>query len=185
MTDVTIRPAVPADASAIAQVRVDAWRATYRGMIPDAYLAAMKVEESTALWDKVLTAAPNTTNTFVAGVDGRVVGFASGMMLAEPKHDLNAELSAVYLVRDAQRAGIGRRLVAAVATAQRAHGANGLIVWVIAGNKPARAFYEALGAERLVEQPFTWDGMDLVEVGYGWRDLPALIAAGGAPAALH
>ncbi len=72
-----------------------------------------------------------------------------------------------------------------MATAQRAHGANGLIVWVIAGNKPARAFYEALGAELLVEQPFTWDGMDLVEVGYGWRDLPALIAAGGAPAALH
>lgn len=185
MNDVTIRPAVPADASAIAQVRVDAWRATYRGMIPDAYLAAMQVEESTALWDKVLTAAPNTTNTFVAEVAGRVVGFASGMMLGEPKHDVNAELSAVYLVRDAQRAGIGRRLVAAVATAQRAHGANGLIVWVIAGNKPARAFYEALGAELLVEQPFTWDGMDLVEVGYGWRDLPALIAAGGAPAALH
>ncbi|MEO8506707.1 MAG: GNAT family N-acetyltransferase [Betaproteobacteria bacterium] len=185
MNDVTIRPAVPADASAIAQVRVDAWRATYRGMIPDAYLAAMKVEESTALWDKVLTAAPNATNTFVAEVDGRVVGFAAGMMLAEPKHDLNGELSAVYLVRDAQRAGIGRRLVAAVATAQRAHGANGLIAWVIAGNKPARAFYEALGADLLVEQPFTWDGMDLVEVGYGWRDLPALIAAGGAPAALH
>jgi hypothetical protein len=80
---------------------------------------------------------------------------------------------------------IGRRLVAAVAAAQRAHGANGLIVWVIAGNKAARAFYENLAAELLVEQPFTWDGMDLVEVGYGWRDLSALVASGGAPVALH
>ena len=35
-------------------------------MIPDAYLAGMKVEESTALWDEVLTAAPNTTSVFVA-----------------------------------------------------------------------------------------------------------------------
>ena len=111
--------------------------------------------------------------------------FASGLMLPEPKHGLNAELSAVYIVRDAQRTGIGRRLVAAVAAAQQAHGADGLIVWVIAANKAARAFYEHLGAQILVEQPFTWDGMDLVEAGYGWRDLPALIAAGGKPVALH
>lgn len=185
MAAVTIRPATPADAPAIAQVRVDAWRATYRGMIPDAYLAAMKIEESTALWDKVLTAAPNTTNTFVAEIDGQVAGFASAHMLPEPKHGMNAELAAVYLVRDAQRSGIGRRLVAAVASAQQAHGANGLIVWVIAGNKSARAFYEALGAELLIEQPFTWDGMDLVEAGYGFADLPALIESGRAGAQFH
>ncbi len=185
MSDVAIRPAVPADGPAIAQVRVDAWRSTYQGMIPQTYLAAMKVEESTALWDKVLTAAPNTTNTFVAERGGEVVGFASGTMLPEPKHGFDAELAAVYLVRNAQRTGIGRRLVAAVAAAQRAHGATGLIVWVIAGNKAARAFYEALAAELLIEQPFTWDGMELIEAGYGWRDLPALIAAGGAPALLH
>ena len=185
MNEATVRPAVPTDALAIAQVRVDAWRITYRGMIPDAYLAAMKVEESHALWERVLLAAPNTTNTFVAEVDGRVAGFASGMMLAEPKHGLDAELTAVYVAPDAQRSGIGRRLVAAVAAAQRGHGAHGLIVWVIAANKAARAFYEHLGAQILVEQPFTWDGMDLVEAGYGWHDLPALVAAGGKPVALH
>lgn len=175
--DAVIRAAVAGDAAAIAQVRVDAWRATYRGMIPEAYLAAMKVEESTVLWDRVLAAAPNKTNTFVAEIGGHVAGFASGLMLTEAKHGLDAELSAVYLMRDAQRAGIGRRLVAAVAAAQRSHGATGLIVWVIAGNKSARAFYETLGAELLIEQPFSWDGMDLVEVGYGWRDLDVLAAA--------
>jgi GNAT superfamily N-acetyltransferase len=180
-----IRPAVPGDAAAIAQVRVDAWRTTYKGVIPDTYLAGMTVEDSAALWDKILNAAPNTTNTFVATIDGLVAGFASGLMLPEPKFGINAELSAVYIVRDAQRAGLGRRLVAAVAAAQQAHGANGLIVWVISGNKSARAFYENLGAELLVEQPFTWDGMDLVEAGYALRDLPRLIAAAGAPAALH
>ncbi len=185
MNAAVIRPALPADAAAIAQVRVDAWRTTYRGLIPDSYLAGMKVEDSTALWERVLTAAPNTTNTFVATIDGQVTGFASGLMLAEPKHDLNAELSAVYLARDAQRHGIGTRLVAAVAAAQRTHGADSLLVWVIAGNKSARAFYEHLGAELLIEQPFTWDGLALVEVGYGWRDLDRLIAAGAAQSLLH
>lgn len=178
----TIRLATPDDATAIAQVRVMSWRTTYRGMIPAAYLDAMKVEDSAALWQRVLTAAPNTTNTFVAEAEGRVVGFASGLMLPEPKLGFDAELSAVYLEPEWHRHGIGARLVGNVARAQHAHGATGLLVWVIAGNKNARAFYEALGAELLVEQPFTWDGMDLVEAGYGWRDLNALM---GATSALH
>ena len=135
MSEATIRLATPADGRAIAEVRVEAWRTTYRGLVPDAYLAAMKVEDSMALWDRILSAPPNKTNTFVAQVDGRVVGFASGLMLAEPKHGFDSELTAVYLARDAQREGLGRRLVATVAAAQRSHGATGMIVWVIAGNK--------------------------------------------------
>ena len=47
MTAPVLRPAFEDDAHAIAQLRVDAWRATYRGMIPDAYLDAMSVEAST------------------------------------------------------------------------------------------------------------------------------------------
>jgi GNAT superfamily N-acetyltransferase len=174
---VTIRPATADDAQAIARVRVDCWRSTYRGLIPDAYLDAMDVEASTALWDRVLSAAPGTASVFVADDDGDVVAFAAGNMLAEPRHALNAELSAAYVRRDRQRMGIGRRLVDAVARAQRAHGANGLIVWVISGNKGARMFYEQLGATLLVEQPFEWDGMPLTEAGYGFADIDALIRA--------
>jgi len=34
-------------------------------------------------------------------------------------------------------------------------------------------------------QAFEWDGMDLREAGYGWRDLNALAAACGAGQILH
>jgi GNAT superfamily N-acetyltransferase len=171
---VTVRRATPTDAAAIAGVRIESWRTTYRGLIPDAYLAAMKVEDSTALWQRVLDAPPNTTSVFVAEDASGVFGFASGLMLAEPKFDLDAELSSLYLAPQRQRAGVGRRLFAAVVAAQMAHGATGILTWVIAGNTAARRFHEHFGGELLVEQPFQWDGMDLVEVGYGWRDLPAL-----------
>jgi GNAT superfamily N-acetyltransferase len=185
MADVLIRPATPNDAPAIARVRVESWRTTYKGMIPDTYLSGMNVEDSAALWHKVLCAGASTTSVFVAQDAAGIVGFASGNMLSEPKHGLDAELSAVYLVREAQRAGVGRRLVAHVAAAQRSFGATGLIVWVIAGNKPARAFYEMLDAELLIEQPFTWDGMDMLEAGYGWRDLDALVGTAGVSQPLH
>jgi ribosomal protein S18 acetylase RimI-like enzyme len=171
---IVIRSARADDAEAIARVRVDSWRETYRGMIPQAYLDAMKLEESRALWEKVLTAGSKTVSVFVAEHGTEIVGFGSGNMLAELRHGFDAELSAVYVRREFQRAGIGRRLVVETALSQRARGASGLIVWVIAGNKGARAFYERLGAELVVEQAFQWDGMDLVEAGYGWRTLEAL-----------
>jgi GNAT superfamily N-acetyltransferase len=181
MSDLVIRVAVPDDARAIAQVRVDAWRTTYRGMIPDAYLAAMSVDDSEALWSRVLNATSSRASVIVAANGRDIVGFAAGNLLAEPKHGLDAELTAIYLRRGSQRAGIGSRLVGAVVgavvAAERPQGATGLITWVIAGNKGARAFYERLGAELLIERPFQWDGMDLVEVGYGWRSLDALAAA--------
>jgi GNAT superfamily N-acetyltransferase len=175
-----VRRATAGDAPAIARVRIDSWRTTYRGLIPDAYLDAMQVEASTALWDRVLTAGPNTTCVFVAEHEADVVGFSCGAPLQPAKHGFDSELAAVYLRRDFQRAGLGRRLVGAVVEAQRAQAATGLLTWVIAGNRAARAFYEGLGGELIVEQPFQWDGMDLVEAGYGWRDLNTLVAACGA-----
>ena len=92
---IEIRRATPADAPGIAQVRVDSWRTTYRGLIPDAYLDGMQVDASIALWDRVLTAAPNATSVFVATHDGAVVGFAAGNPLAEPRHGANPALPAV------------------------------------------------------------------------------------------
>lgn len=175
---ISIRPARTSDADAIARIRIACWQLAYRGLIPDAYLDGMQHDRSVALWDRVLAATERSTaHVFVAENDGEVVAFAAGNLLDPPRHDFNAELSAVYVLREFQHAGIGRQLVGAVADAQRAHGANGLIVWVIAGNKPARAFYEALGADLIVEQPFEWDGMKLVEAGYGFRDLDALVRA--------
>ena len=177
MAAIDIRPATIDDAPAIAQVRIDGWRSTYRGLVPDAYLDGMELGASIDLWNRVLGAQSASASVFVAARAGEVVGFAAGNALKEPKYGADAELTAVYVRREVQGAGIGHRLVAAVVAAQRAHGAKAMIVWTIAGNKGARAFYESLGGELVVEQPFVWDGMDLVEAGYVWRDLAALAAA--------
>ena len=172
-----LRRATPTDAAGIARVRVEGWRTAYRGIVPDAYLAAMRVEDSEAQWQRVLGAPPNRTTTMVAEEAGAVIGFASALMLPEPRFGLDAELTAIYLAADRRRMGLGRRLVGSLGEAQQALGATGFLTWVIAQNRGARTFCERFGAELLVEQPFEWDGLHLVEAGYGWRDLPALIAA--------
>ena len=201
---ITIRRATADDAESIARVRIEGWRRSYKGLVPQRSLDAMSVPASLPLWQRVLAAAGDVASVFVAegeGATGRperappprgeaseagvggivrsVVGFAAGNRLDEPKLGFDAELTAIYLAHEVQRRGLGRRLVGTIAAERATHGATGMIAWVLAGNLGARRFYEALGAELLVEQPFEWDGMPLVEAGYGWRDLGALVAAAG------
>ena len=101
---IAIRPATLDDAVAIAQVRVEAWRTTYRGIIPQAYLDAMSVESSALLWEKVLAAGSEKASVFVARDDQGVVGFSAGNLLSEPKHGCDSELTAIYVRPAFQRA---------------------------------------------------------------------------------
>jgi len=178
--EVSLRRATVADAEAIAAVRVESWQTTYLGMIPDSYLEQMRIEDSFLHWKQILEALPAAGDracVYVAESEGHVIGFASGMLLAEPKHGFRAELTAMYLRPAWQRSGIGRRMVQKVARTLQAQGADNLLVWVISANRIARNFVEDLGAVLLLEQEFSWDGMDLMEAGYGWRDLSVLMAS--------
>jgi GNAT superfamily N-acetyltransferase len=171
---VMVRRATVDDAALIAQVRIDSWRAAYRGMIPDSYLDAMKVDDSTRMWTRVLSAGSDAACTFVAEVEGELVGFAAGITLAERKLDFDAELTALYVLPSAQRAGIGRRLLSEVAATLAAAGAPNMLVWVLAKNSKARDFYAHLDAQLLAQQTFKWDELDLIEVAYGWRDIQSI-----------
>ena len=48
-----------------------------------------------------------------------------------------------------------------------------MLIWVLAKN-PSRAFYEALGGQRVYEKQIVIGGETLVEVAYGWRDIHSL-----------
>lgn len=178
--EISLRRATVADAEAIAQVRIESWRVTYRGMIPDSYLDGMQLEDSVQHWRSILQILPEKTDqlcVIVAESEGQLIGFASGMLLPETKLGMQAEVSALYLRPAWQRSGIGRRMLQKVARTVQALGADSLLVWVLSDNLAARKFYAQMGAALLVEQGFNWDGMDLMEAGYGWRDLSVLQAS--------
>ncbi|MEB0139100.1 MULTISPECIES: GNAT family N-acetyltransferase [unclassified Undibacterium] len=177
---VSLRRATVADAAAIAAVRIEGWQTSYRGIMPDSYLDNMQLADSLLHWKQILQALPQVDArvcVYVAESEGAVIGFASGMLLEPAKLGMQGELTAVYLLPQWQRAGIGRRLLQKVARTLQAQGAQNLLVWVIADNAPARNFCEELGALALQEQAFSWDGLDLTELAYGWRDLAVLEAS--------
>ena len=181
--EIQLRKANLADAEAIAAIRIEAWRTTYRGMIPDTYLDNMQMEENVLQWRTILQALPakeESLRVYVAISDDEVIGFVSVIKLPESKLGKDGEINAIYIRPQWQRCGIGKRMMHKAARSLQEMGCHGCVIWVIDGNSPARNFYEELGGEILIEQDFSWDGLDLTEVGYGWNDLSVLLAAADA-----
>lgn len=181
--EIQLRRATVADAEAIAAIRIEGWRTTYRGMIPDSYLNEMDMNENVLHWRTILQALPvkeDSLCVYVAVSEDEIVGFVSAMKLPEPKLGKDGEINAIYIRPQWQRCGIGKRMLHKAARSLQAMGCTSCVIWVIDGNSQARNFYEELGGEILIEQDFSWDGLDLTEVGYGWSDLSVMMASADA-----
>ena len=172
---IRIRAASPADAGPIARVHVDAWRTTYAGIVPAAYLASLSYQDEEATWSRMLATTNPATSTVVAEIEGgEVVGFARGGRERQGDRTYPGEIYTVYLLQAYQRRGIGRRLVSAVAQRLLAVGLNPMLVWVLKRNHPGRRFYESLGAQRIGQMIVSIGGTRFVEMRYGWTDITGL-----------
>ena len=173
---ITVRRASPADAGAIANVHVASWRTTYTGIVAQAYLDALSIDERTAAWARRLSnASRSRSEIFVAERSGEVVGFAAGGPRQNPTNGYEAQLHAIYLRSEAQGAGTGRKLARAWAAAAIDRGLDSAIVDVLKQN-PARRFYERLGARHLGDIDVVIGDDVYTEARYGWTDLRVLAA---------
>lgn len=174
----TLRAATPADAKAVARIHVESWRTTYPGMIPDRYLAGMRVDDYAERWRRTLVDPAHRSLVFIAEEAGLPVGFASGGRDRDAERREVGELYAIYLLRSAQGRGHGRRLLLAVAEALAERGLTTMVVWVLRDNARARAFYERMGGvyqrERLLDFAA---GFSVMEVSYRWADVPGELLA--------
>lgn len=173
--NLTIRKADIEDAAAIAHVQVESWKTTYTGIVPDAFLSSLNKEDRTHSWQEQILAG--NISIFVAENEINVFGFAAGGELQEKLHEYDAELYAIYLLRERQRQGAGRTLSIALASALRAKGFTSMLVWVLEQN-PSVSFYERLGAAQIARKVINIGGADLQELAFGWPSLDRLIEAG-------
>ena len=81
-----------------------------------------------------------------------------------------ARLNKIYLLRDYQRRGLGKRMVAAAVDRLLENGLTSMALFTEPDNTPACRFYEQLGGERQLNDKGVFEGM------YGWTDLRRLKA---------
>ena len=167
---VTIRAATVEDAGAIAHVHVASWKSTYRGIVPEAYLAGLDEVLRSRLWHEFLTGG---ALVLVAEVDGTAAGFAHAGANREELEGCDAELYSIYLLRELQGRGTGKALLQAMARELIERGFGSMAVWVLERN-PSRIFYEKMGARLATTKVIDIGGAKLMEARYIWNDLKSL-----------
>ncbi|MCU1251695.1 MAG: GCN5-related N-acetyltransferase [Edaphobacter sp.] len=173
--NLTIRKAKIEDAGSIAHVQVETWKTTYAGIVSDAFLASLNKEDRMRSWQEQILA--DSISIFLAEDETGIFAFAAGGEVREKLDDYDAELYAIYLLRERQRQGVGRILGLALASALQARGFTSMLVWVLEQN-PSVSFYERLGAVQVARKIINIGGADLQELALGWPSLDRLIASG-------
>lgn len=145
---VRVRIASAEDARAIAAVHVRAWRAAYRGLVPEEILAGLSVERREETWRNLLEQPKQSSYTLVAiGAQEEIEGFCT---VAAPSRDddageRTAEIAATYVDPARWRSGVGSALLSAALGRLRESGWRAVTLWVLAANDRARPFYSRFG----------------------------------------
>ncbi|HET7678132.1 MAG TPA: GNAT family N-acetyltransferase [Candidatus Limnocylindrales bacterium] len=144
--EVRLRRAGPADAADIARVQVTSWRKAYRGLLPDDYLERLDPADREPSWRRGIESWPLEGHPWLAEVGGRVVGFVSaGPSRDEGAAPSTAEVYAIYVDPDCWDRGIGTALLGHAVRDLRAARYETATLWVLAGNRQGRGFYEKSG----------------------------------------
>ena len=162
----TTRSATPDDALGIAIVHVAAWRAAYRGIVPDDFLDSLSLEQRSAAWRQILSAVP-TEDVSVALATDTIVGWISAAASRDADSGRSTgEIWALYVAPAYWRIGIGRLLLAVAEHRLLAQGLTEITLWVLKSNHRAQEFYGSVGfiSEPQSEKTIAWAGTELQEI---------------------
>jgi GNAT superfamily N-acetyltransferase len=165
-----IRPARLTDAEGIARAHTASWRTSYRGILPDAVLDRIDVDQRTSSWRRVLQDPRVLTLVAYDVTHHDIVGFCD----AGPSRGSTgyaAEVYRIYIEHHAKRYGLGREMFEQVTDWLRAQRLPSLIIWVLDNNHHARRFYEAMGGRAASRMPSTVSGFPVTELAYVWDRL--------------
>ena len=171
---VTLVEAGPDDGDRVADIHARSWQASYRGILPDAYLDGEADRERRDYWRTAL-AEGSYWLVLMAKVEGDVAGFIALRTGQDAGYD--ATIEHLHVLPHAKGRGIGRHLMAEAARRLAAAGGGAVCLWVFEANQAAIDFYERLGGATDAHGVDKFAGSDAPDRRIGWRDMAALAAA--------
>ncbi|GAB4084983.1 hypothetical protein GCM10028784_16130 [Myceligenerans cantabricum] len=137
LADVSVRPAVPGDETAVTAVQLGAWRATHDATLGDGVMDRLDTGVMQERWKAAIETAPGPGFAVLVALDGPdLVGFAA----VAPGQVLSLEVEP-----DHRRAGHGSRLLAAAVDRLRTDGAQEVTAWVLEGDTAREQFLADCG----------------------------------------
>lgn len=141
---ITIRTAREGDAEGITNVHDAAWRDAYRGLIPGRELERMIARRGPLWWHSAIIRG---SRLLVLDFDDTVRGYASYGRNRVPSLHYGGEIFELYIAPEFQGLGFGTRLFQAARKDLAQHGYRTFLVWALAENDRAIAFYTKLGGK--------------------------------------
>jgi ribosomal protein S18 acetylase RimI-like enzyme len=122
-------------------VHARSWQSAYEHVFGAERLAGIDVARRQAMWERAL--ANSERDVFVFEEDGAIVAFVGSFPSRDS--DADGELGEIYALPEAWGKGVGHELMTACLGALRERGYADAILYVLAENPRARAFYEREG----------------------------------------
>ena len=166
---ITFRRATVSDSLAVARVHVQSWRASFTGIVPQSFLDKMSVEDRAQAFRTRFAADSYRMFIAVTPRDG-AIGFADFGEARETDQRYEAELYAIYLLRDFQRQGIGRKLFTLGVESLISDGMHSMYLLTLEAS-PYKSFYEKMGGRMVGRTAIEIAGVKYTELIYGWDKL--------------
>jgi len=171
MNQIIIRQTKIEDAEQHVKLGILVWRNAYKHIFPEEVFVEREnnADEKIKSFDKRIQ-NDNTTLSYVAEMEGKIVGFIFARMISTYEHfgDMGyADLEAIYIHPDYQGLGIGNKLKQVFIDWAKTNGATKFVIGVLKDNYKARKVYEKWGGKLdSYTQPFVKLGVGYDEVFY-------------------
>jgi L-amino acid N-acyltransferase YncA len=165
-----IREANVQDASGIARVHVNSWIETYTGIVPDSYLSTLSKAKRQEMWESIISSNKSKQYTFVAEVNGEIIGFVNGGEAREKEHGFEGELCAIYLLQSHQGQKIGKAMFQKLTESIKNDSMKSMYLWVLRDNSTIK-FYKGMGGTKGTEKVDEIGGKELLEDLYYWENI--------------
>jgi len=119
---------------------------------------------------------PDWMHLLVETEKGEVVGFCDCGPVDRLKDYAPAEIYTIYLLRPAQRKGLGKRMFLMMLKHLAQRGFDSAVLDVFAENQGSRRFYERMGGKRISDIERDYGGTNLPLTVYVWPDLKKAVS---------
>lgn len=144
-----IRRARSADAPAIADVHVSAWRQAYTGLLPEDFIASLNVDRSRRRWEALLAEADGVATEVrylvAENAESAVVGVCTVGVSRDDDLAGLGELRMINIHPDWWGTGAAQVLLTAGEQHLSDMGFRDVYLWVLDGNERAQRFYVRRG----------------------------------------
>lgn len=149
----------------ITRIHDEAWRYTYRGIIPHLHLESMISRRGPDWWKRNMRRGAGLWVLCFNGIPQGYAAFGNARM-----RSVNGagEIFELYMAPAFMGAGLGKRLFHAVCDELERRGRQSLIVWALAENEPACAFYARQGGKQYASAHESFGDVWLTRVAYFW-----------------